>query len=182
MKSGRRRITDNRYHGQCHPIVVHAVAEVLPLGRVEAGHMLLQAELKARAVGAYSANARLNHCGDGIGKAQAGNRITTRPLTPQNKGKPQQGSPGCFHSFLRLRQFPQHSGQCSRGLARESKKMLNCSQRHDDWRHKYKTDCFMQVLKGREAGCRWPMRRGRGTLGAGTGVRFWPVVMDNICA
>ena len=57
--------------------MVQAAAEVLPLDRVEAGHMLLQAELEARAVGAHPADARLDYWGADIGKAQAGNRINT---------------------------------------------------------------------------------------------------------
>ena len=57
--------------------MVHVVAKVLPLSRVEAGHMLLQAALEAEAVGAHPADARLDYRGAGIRKAQVGNRVAT---------------------------------------------------------------------------------------------------------
>ena len=45
--------------------------EVIPLDRVEIGHILHQAELKVRAVEAHMAEASLDHDGAGIGNAQA---------------------------------------------------------------------------------------------------------------
>ena len=51
------------------------VAEVLPLRRVEDGHILLQAELEV--VGVQPADVRLDYWGAGIRKAQVGNRVAT---------------------------------------------------------------------------------------------------------
>ena len=52
------------------------VAKVLPLSRVEAGHVLLQAELEAEAVGAHPADARLDYGRAGNRKAQV-HRVAT---------------------------------------------------------------------------------------------------------
>ena len=69
-------VANNRYLGPWHPVVVHTVAKVLPLSRVEAGHVLLQAELEADAVGAHPADTRVNYWRAGIRKAQV-HRVAT---------------------------------------------------------------------------------------------------------
>ena len=53
-------VTNDSYFWPWHPVVVKAVTEVRPLDRVEAVHVLLQAELEARAVGADPADAGLD--------------------------------------------------------------------------------------------------------------------------